>query len=272
MTRQRAKYPDVAKKIVDTSDIIIEVLDTRFFEETRNKELEDEIKKQKKRIIYVLNKSDLASKEKLEKAKENLFPYAIVSCKNRTGIKKLRDLIKITAKKIEKKEIREMKRDKIVNSETDKTKVGIIGYPNTGKSSLINILSGHSGAGVGSEAGFTKNVQKIKLSENVVLIDSPGVIPEEEYSSTDKEKISRSTIFGGKSYSQIKEPELIITNLFEKYKSALEKFYKVEAETSEEFIEKVGLKKNFLKKGGIVHEDKTSREILRAWQKGEIKV
>src|SRR5690606_27219401 len=102
-----------------------------------------------------------------------IYPYVLVSCTKRKGIKKLRDLIKITAKKIEKKEKREIKKDKIIVSENEKVKVGIIGYPNTGKSSLINILSGKGGAGVGSDAGFTKNIQKIRLSEDVVLIDSP---------------------------------------------------------------------------------------------------
>lgn len=272
MTRERAKFPEVAKRIVDTSDIILEVLDARFSDETRNHELENEITRQKKKIIYVLNKSDLADKKKLEQIKKTLFPYALVSCKKRYGIKKLRDLIKITAKKIEKREKKEIKRDKIVVSEEGKIKVGIIGYPNTGKSSIINILSGRSGAGVGSEAGFTKNVQKIKLSDDVVLIDSPGVIPESEYSSSDKEKISKSTIYGGKSYAQIKEPELIIMDLFNTYPNQLTKHYKIEAKDAEEFIENVGMKKNFLKKGGLVDEDKTSREVLRAWQKGEIKI
>ncbi|MDP3966459.1 MAG: hypothetical protein Q8Q04_02925 [archaeon] len=56
MHRQRVKYPEVAKRIVDSSDIIIEVLDARFFEETRNLGLEEEIEKQNKKIIYVLNK------------------------------------------------------------------------------------------------------------------------------------------------------------------------------------------------------------------------
>src|SRR5690606_16803457 len=101
-------------------------------------------------------------------------------------------------------------------------------------------------AGVGSDAGFTKNIQKIRLSEDVVLIDSPGVIPEEEYSSENKEKISKSTIFGGKSYSQIKEPDLIVNELFQKYSKNILDHYKINAENSEEFIEKLGKKKNFL--------------------------
>ena len=59
MTRKKAKYPQVAKAIVDTSDIILEVLDARFPNETRNTELEKEIGKQKKKIVYVINKADL---------------------------------------------------------------------------------------------------------------------------------------------------------------------------------------------------------------------
>ncbi len=57
--KQRPKYTNIARNIVDTSDIILEVLDARFIKETRNLELEEEIQKQNKKIIYILNKADL---------------------------------------------------------------------------------------------------------------------------------------------------------------------------------------------------------------------
>lgn len=269
--KQRVKYPQVAKNIVFTSDIILEVLDARFIEETRNTELEKEIEKQKKQIIYVLNKADLIKSSKLKEIKGILYPYVIVSCTKRTGIKDLRDLIKRLSKKIEKREMREIKKDKVVIGTDNRIKIGVIGYPNAGKSSLINILSGKSGAGVGSEAGFTRNVQKIRLSEGIVLIDSPGVIPEDQYSMSDKKKISESAIFGGKSYTQIKDPEFAINELFNSQKEVLEKYYEVEANDSDDLIEKVGRKKGILKRGGEVNTDGASREILRAWQKAEIK-
>jgi len=251
--------------------VILEVLDARFFEETRNLELEDEIKKQNKKIIYVLNKADLVKSSALSEIKRSVFPYAVVSCKDRKGIKNLRNLIKRLAKNMERVETREILKDKVVLGNGSKVKVGVIGYPNTGKSSLINLLSGKSSAGVGSDAGFTKNVQKIRLSENVVLVDSPGVIPEEEYSTSEKKKIAKMSLVGGKSYTQIKEPELAIDELYETHKNVLEKYYELESDDSEDFLEKVGRRKNFLKKGGKVDFDKTSREILRVWQKGEIK-
>lgn len=272
--KQRVKYPNVAKNIVDTSDIILEVLDARFIEETQNKELEEEIEKQDKKIIYIINKSDLVKASKLKDIKNTFFPYAIISCSQRKGIKKLRELIKRIAKTVEKREIREILKDKVVYNEkgTDKIKVGVIGYPNAGKSSLLNLLSGKAAAGVGADAGFTKNIQKIRLSENIVLIDSPGVIPEEQYSTSDKEKIAEHSIAGGKSYTQIKEPDMAVLQLFKKYSQKLQDFYDIEADDSEDLIEKVGQKKGLLKKGGEVNEDKSAREILRAWQMGEIQV
>ena len=55
MRKQREKYPVLAEKIIQMSDIILEVLDSRFVTETRNPELEEKIKKQNKKIIYVFN-------------------------------------------------------------------------------------------------------------------------------------------------------------------------------------------------------------------------
>lgn len=244
-------------KIIQDSDIILEILDARFIEETRNPEIEEQIKKQNKKLIYVLNKSDLLLEKK---EKINLGHSILVSCKERRDIKKLRDLIKIYSKKIKK-------------NFGEKIIVGIIGYPNTGKSSLINLLIGKSSAGVGSEAGFTKGIQKLRLDENILILDSPGVIPEKQYSHTEKEKISKQTIAGGRSYSQVKDPEIVVAKLISAYPKILEKFYNIQAGgDSEILIEELGRKKGFLKKGGIVDIDRTARVILRDWQTGEIRI
>jgi len=260
--KQRGKYPLIAKKIIEDSDIILEILDARFIQETRNNEFEEEIKRKNKRIIYVFNKADLIDRNNLKISRE-LMPYVFVSSTLRKGIKELRDKIKIEAKKVNSE--REENYEKIT--------VGVIGYPNTGKSSLINSLIGKSSAGVGSDAGFTKNIQKIKLSKEIVLIDSPGIIPEKEYSHQDREKISMHTKLGARSYSQVKEPDLVIATLMKDYSKILEKFYKIDAKgDSEILLEELGKKKGFMKKGGEVNEDATARLILRDWQGGKIKL
>lgn len=266
--KQRGKYPTIAKKIIENSDIILEILDARFVDGTRNREFEEEIKKRKKRIIYVLNKSDLIDKSKT-KLPDELKPYVFVSSTLRKGTAQLRNRIKEEAKKVNKEYEKNPKKE----DTGEKISVGVIGYPNTGKSSLINALIGKSSAGVGSDAGFTKSMQKIKLSQNIVLIDSPGIIPQKEYSTQDREKMSLNAKVGARSYSQIQEPDLVIALIMKEFPDVLENFYKIDAKGDPEvLLEELGKRKGFLKKGGEVNDDSTARLILKDWQEGKIKL
>ncbi|MFH1327012.1 MAG: GTPase [archaeon] len=251
--KQKAKFPAVVEKVLKTSDIILETLDARFISDTRNLEIEKEIKHQEKNIIYVVNKADLINKSKI---KLPPLPYSIISCKKRTGIKTLRDKIKSIASKI--------KKEKII--------VGVIGYPNTGKSSIINLLIGKKSAGTGAEAGFTKGVQKLKLSQNIVMLDSPGVIPKLEYTSVENKKLAKHVKVGARTFSQIKDPEIMISEFMKEFPNVLQKHYKIKTKSSEYLIEKLGRQKNFLKKGNLVNFDQTSRFILKEWQAGNIKI
>ena len=254
LSKQKAKYPLLLKKIIEISDIILEVIDARFGKEMQNKEISKIIQEKNKKIIYVLNKSDLTLKRD-----KKLRPSVFVSCKNKTGISGLRDKIKIEAEKIKKE------------GAYNRVQVGVVGYPNSGKSSLINLLIGKNSAKIGSEAGFTKGIQKLKLTKGIILLDSPGVIPLEHYSTTNQDKITQFIKFGGKSYNQIKEPEIVLNNIIKDNKKAFEKFYKIKFEDAEELINKIGIKKGFLKKGGEIDSDRTARSILKNWQLGVIK-
>lgn len=273
MRKQKGKYPSLAEKIIQESDIVLEVLDARFPEETRNKEVEEKITKKGKILIYILNKSDLTEKKSSE-----LKPGVFVSCRERKNVGKLRDLIKRESGKIKNKRSSDNfsassggRAGKI--SKDNKIIVGVIGYPNTGKSSLINLLIGKSSAGTGADAGFTKGIQKLKLSPGIILLDTPGVIPRKEYSDSEKEKIAMHAIVGGRSYSQVKDPQITIAKLIKEYPRVLENHYKIDAKgDSEIFLEKLGKQKGFLLKGGIVNDDKTARFVLKEWQAGEIRI
>jgi hypothetical protein len=259
--KQKEKFPEMLRRIVESSDIILEILDARFIEETRNKEVEKFIKKNGKKIIYVLNKSDLARKGSISENKlKEIQPNVLVSVTERRGGKELRNKIKHISKSFQK------------NKGFEKVSVGVIGYPNTGKSSIINLLVGKNSAGTGSAAGFTKGIQKLKLTEKIVLIDSPGVIPSKEDSMTNQEKMSREIMTSARDYNRIKNPENAVAYLFEKYKLSFEEFYKIQIENAEDLIEKVGRKNNILKKGGVVNEDAVSRRIIRDWQEGKIQI
>ncbi|OGJ12580.1 hypothetical protein A3K82_00190 [Candidatus Pacearchaeota archaeon RBG_19FT_COMBO_34_9] len=261
--KEKAKYPALAEKIVQMSDIILEVLDARFIRETRNLELEESIRKQNKKIIYVFNKADLIDIKKIkEEDIASLSPKVFVSCITRKGGKELRNKIKITSYTIKKP----------VDNSLNKITAGVIGYPNTGKSSIINLLVGKPSAGIGADAGFTKGIQKVNLTSDIVLIDSPGIIPDKEYSDSNRSAISRHTKVGARSYSQVKYPEMVVSDLMKEFSSVLEKHYSINAEgNSEILIEILGRKKGFLKKGNEVDEDKTARLILKDWQEGRIR-
>ena len=259
--KQKEKIPKLVKDIIKISDIVLEVLDARFIQETRNKELEKLIQSQGKKIIYVLNKSDLVDlKSKiLEVGLLEISSYIFVSCKTRKGISELRDNIKIEAKKL--------------HITGRKVQVGIIGYPNTGKSSLLNIISRKSSAKTSSDAGFTKGVQKISLTHDIVILDTPGLIPVSEYSHIREDAIKKQVKVGARTLDKIRDPEMIIFELMRTHSTQIEKFYGIDAKgDTEVLIEQLGRKRNFLRKGGIVDEDRTSRTIINDWQEGRIRL
>jgi len=66
-----------------------------------------------------------------------------------------------------------------VDDETKEKKqiaVGVVGFPNVGKSSIINSLKRCRAVAVGKTPGVTKSMQEIKLDKNILLLDSPGVL------------------------------------------------------------------------------------------------
>lgn len=251
--KKREEYLSLAERVVNSSDIILQVLDARFIKDTRNQDLEENIKKKNKVLLYVINKSDL--KDKIDLLPK---PYVIVSCKERKGIKKLRDKIKELASKIVKE---------------DKVTVGVIGYPNTGKSSLINILIGKKSAGTGAIAGFTKGIQKLKLSEGIMLLDTPGIIPKKEYSNNQLKLLAKHAKINARNYSQVKDPESIVTELINEFPGILEEFYNIDANgDSEILLETIGRQRNMLKKGNEINIDQVARMIIKDWQEGKIRV
>ncbi len=305
--KQRGKYPDVMQKVVEISDIVLEILDARYIEETRNLEVEGEILDAKKKLVYVLNKSDLVDVKALEEQMPKwMRPYVFVSATKGIGLGNLKSRIKMEAKRIiserkfksgkkeEDKEGKEENKEEKGETSWKRIHVGVIGFPNAGKSSVINFVSRRGVAPTGAKAGFTKGMQKIKLSEGILILDTPGVIPKNSYTS-ERTGFAKDVKVGARSYGDVKDPERAVMflmrappcidegNLTEveqeriedakRNADAIERFYKIKAEGDVEvLIAELGQKKNFLQKGGIIDEDRTARLILRDWQEGRIRV
>jgi ribosome biogenesis GTPase A len=241
----------VVNNVVEDADILLLVMDSRLSVETRNKEVEDKIIKTRKPYLYVLTKCDLITQEESERLKKIIKPSVFVSAVSYHGLKILREKIIILGKQ----------------NYPDKKSftIGVLGYPNVGKSSLINAMNGRSAAGVSSVSGFTKGIQRIRADNAIVFLDTPGVVP---YSEKDAEKHS---IIGTVDYNKTKDPDLAVFKLMELFPKRLEAHYDVPSNLdNEEKIEFIANKRNFLKKGGLADVDRMSRAILKDWQEGKI--
>lgn len=233
------------KKVVREADIIIEVLDARMIKETRNQEIEWKVEKAGKRILYAINKCDLVTKQKMEKMKRKLKPSVFISSTEHLGTTLL------------KKKILELSRGEDVI-------VGILGYPNVGKSSLINALAGKGKAKTSAESGFTKGMQKIRVDKKIVLLDTPGVFPSKE---KDEAKHGKT---GAVDHAKIKDPEYAVLKLIDEEPERIQRHYKIFEDDPEILIEKIAFKLRKLQKGGKPDIEATARRILKDWQSGKI--
>ncbi|HIJ12096.1 TPA: GTPase RsgA [Candidatus Woesearchaeota archaeon] len=233
-------------KVLKEASIVIEVLDARSIEDTRHIEIENKIEGMGKKILYVITKCDLVNLRDLKKGMKHLKPAVFISSKEKHGTTIL------------KKKILELSKGESVT-------VAVVGYPNVGKSSLINALSGRGAARTSSESGYTKGMQKIKVDNKIMVLDTPGVYPHRE-----KDMVKHGKI-GAIDYSKIKDPELVVLKLIEEKKNLIMKYYEVFEQDPELLLEKIAIKKKRLSKGGGPDLESASRLILKDWQTGKIK-
>lgn len=259
--RHRVAFNEQVKEVIRVADIVLFVLDARNPEETRNHALEEEISAAGKYLVHVLNKADLITISAFPSATLASLSYPVfVSYKSKVGLMKLRMRLKILAQKSRKKRGYEH------------VHVGIIGYPNVGKSSIVNFLTHRKLAPASQQTGLTRGTQYARLGKDLMLIDSPGVLGTEESNPYQRANTSKLALTAASSVDKIKDPALVVHHLLHDHQQAMERYYQTESGgDAEVFLEALGQRWKILKKGGLIDEDKVARKIISEWQAGKIK-
>ena len=239
------------RRVLKESDVILLVLDARMPVLSMNREIKEKVEQSRKELFLLFNKIDLIPISALQKLKAEHADAFFVSAAKRKGINDIMRELTIVAER----------------NNIGMLHVGMVGYPNVGKSSIINALTKRSAARVSNLAGTTKGIQWITVGK-LKFLDSPGVIPYED-------NAAKLGILGAKNPEKLDNPVIvaheIIKNFLENDKETLEKHYKIKfSDDVEEIFEAIGNRRGYLSKGGIVDEKKTAIHIIREWQRGKL--
>lgn len=245
-------------KVIDSSDVVVQVLDGRDPQGTRCFHLEKHLKEncKHKHMVLLLNKCDLipawATKGWLRVLSKEYPTLAFhASITKPFGKGSLLSVLRQFAR---------LKSDKQAIS------VGFVGYPNVGKSSVINTLRTKNVCKVAPIPGETKVWQYITLTKRIFLIDCPGVVYQNNDSETD------IVLKGVVRVANLQDAAEHIGEVLKRVKKEhLERAYNIkEWEDENDFLVKLCKLTGKLLKGGEPDLMTAAKMVLYDWQRGKI--
>ncbi|CAN9512473.1 unnamed protein product [Ophioblennius macclurei] len=278
----RKAYYREFKKVVEASDVILEVLDARDPLGCRCPQVEQAVIQSgtNKKIVLVLNKIDLVAKEIVEKwikYLRNEFPTVAFKASTQQQTKNLkRSNVPVTQATTEllsssacigadclMKLLGNYCRNLDIKTAIT---VGVVGFPNVGKSSLINSLKRARACSVGATPGVTKCLQEVHLDKHIKLLDCPGIVM--ATSTTDAAMILRNCV----KIEQLVDPLPPVEAILRRCNKAqiMEHYGVTDFHTGPEFLALLARRQGKLRKGGLPDTDKAAKGVLMDWTGGRI--
>lgn len=249
------------KEALSQVDILIEVLDARIPYSSENPEIAK--LRGNKPCIKILNKSDLADPDMTARWQAHLEADR--------AVKTFTTSLDNTAKS---KQIIELCRKTCAQKDASIKTINamIIGIPNVGKSTLINILADRVIAKTGNEPAVTKSQQRINLGSGIVLLDTPGVLwPKLANPNTGY----RLAISGAVKDTAIEYDDIgffAADYLIKAYPELMKARFKLDElpDTELEFLEQAAAKRGALMAGGRVNLHKICELLIGEYRSGKI--
>lgn len=262
MTKAIRKMEVSLKKV----DSIIYLLDSRAPFSCINPVFEKLM--ENKKTLFVLNKCDLVNPRELALWKAEFINRGMtVVTSNSTSGRDAKEVISALTEINRERIDRNM--DKGVNYSV---KAMVIGMPNTGKSTLINSLCGNKRAITGNKPGVTRGEQWVRLSNGIILLDTPGTL----CPSIEDTNVALNLAFIGCIRDAVLDTEglalALIKKLTEICKECIIERYGVLVDNMEplEIYDAIAKSRGFLIKGGEPDYTRTANTVIDDFRKGRL--
>jgi ribosome biogenesis GTPase A len=250
-----------AAEQMENTDLVIEVLDARLPEASSNPLVEQLRKFRNRPCLKILNKSDLADPEATAQwsayydAQPGVTAYAMTT-KKPADVARIPDMcLKLAPHRgTAEKPLRMM----------------IMGIPNVGKSTLMNALMKRRVAKVGDEPAVTKSQQKLYLGQNMVLVDTPGLMWPKIEMDADGFMLAASHAIGTNAVIEEEVAEVLANLLLQRYPHLLTARYglKTDGMDGVAVIEGVAARRGFRVRGGEFDYEKAAHTLLLDYRTG----